>query len=647
MTEQTLTSLAILTVNWNRGQDAIESFVPIVAECVRRNGGQPVSLVELQRAVEREAGIKIPSGALQAILGRCSRRRLVRRDHGVYVPQRLQLDQLDYGPVHAEALRQHRCLLDKLRAFAKERYALGWVQEEADANLIAWLQHGSVPVLVAATEGDPLPFLQRQSRKASHVISSFAGHVGESDPDGFACLETVVKGYILSGVLFYPDIGQFATHFEELDVYCDTPFLLRALGYAEEGLHVQCLDLVELLRELGAKLMCFHHTREEVVGVLENEAARLRPDAMSHEPVDYSTSRSFTLTEVEEVIVRIDDTLGKLDITVVDTPNWTERPDEVALDEEIQRHIDYARPRAREKDVQSLAAVARLRNLRRMDKFETAKAIFVTTNTSLARASSVFFREIEGRGAIPICMPVEMMTRLAWVKKPMAAPDLPKHMVMAASYAALNPSAPLWREYLGEITRRRKAGELSDHDYHFLRSSQEARRALMDETFGEEQAFSAGTLDEVLAHAKAAIQAEARAETETERKARVEAEKLAEAATRRAEGIMRAHRGQVERRGRRRGATVGWGLTILVALAFLVGVFASIPGFPLIEVKSGWRYAVWTCLGVFVLSTIGTGLKGITVLDLRRTISGRVERWICERGQRKLDELHAQATTQT
>jgi hypothetical protein len=26
----------------------------------------------------------------------------------------------------------------------------------------------------------------------------------------------------------------------------------------------------------------------------------------------------------------------------------------------------------------------------------------------------------------------------------------------------------------------------------------------MDETFGEEQAFSAGTLDEVLAHAKAA-----------------------------------------------------------------------------------------------------------------------------------------------
>src|SRR5206468_521000 len=124
----------------------------------------------------------------------------------------------------------------------------------------------------------------------------------------------------------------------------------------------------------------------------------------------------------------------------------------------------------------------------------------------------VFFRDIEGRGAIPICMPVEMMTRLAWVKKPMAAPELPKHMVIAASYAALNPPAPLWREYLDEIARRREKGELSDPEYHLLRSSQEARRALMDETLGKEQAFTAGTLDEVLAHAKAAIQAEAKAE---------------------------------------------------------------------------------------------------------------------------------------
>jgi DNA-binding NarL/FixJ family response regulator len=461
--KQTVTSLAVLTVKWNHGQDVIDSFLPLIADCIRKDGKHPVSLVELQKAVEQEGGIKIPSGALQAILRRCAHEGLVRREHDVYYPQREKLDQLDYGPLRAEALRQHRALLDRLLAFAKKRYEIVWSEQEADAALLGWMQDASLPVLVAATDGDPLPFITRQSRKTKHVLNAFAWQLAERDREGFDCLETVVKGYVLSGVLFYPDLGRFQTHFEQLDVYCDTPFILRALGYSDEGQHVQCLDLVELLRELGANLKCFHHTREEVVGVLEWAAARLRPGAVNSDPaVDYAPAKTFRLTDIEEMILDIDDVLGTLDIEVVDTPAWTEQPDEVALEDEIKKQIDYARDRAREKDVKSLAAVARLRGLRRMEKFETARAIFVTSNISLARASSAFFRETEGRGSIPVCMPVELMTRLAWVKKPMAAPDLPKHMVMAASYAALNPPVPLWREYLAAIKERHERGELSD-----------------------------------------------------------------------------------------------------------------------------------------------------------------------------------------
>ena len=35
--------------NWNHGRDAIESFVPLVADCTRKTSDQPVSLVELQK----------------------------------------------------------------------------------------------------------------------------------------------------------------------------------------------------------------------------------------------------------------------------------------------------------------------------------------------------------------------------------------------------------------------------------------------------------------------------------------------------------------------------------------------------------------------------------------------------------------------
>ena len=123
-----------------------------------------------------------------------------------------------------------------------------------------------------------------------------------------------------------------------------------------------------------------------------------------------------------------------------------------------------------------------------------------------------------------------------------------------------------------------------------------------------------------------------------------EAEEVAAAAEAKAQSIETAHRGEGTRRGRRRGAVVGWGLALVVVVAFLIGVAASIPSVPLIEVKSPWLYVVWACLGVFVLSIIGTALKGITILDIRSHVSTRIEERICERGNRKLDALHARAT---
>ena len=323
----------------------IESFVPLEGECLRRDGNSPVSALELQQAVKTNFGLTIPIGALQVILTRCQRRGYVRRANNVYVPVRAQLDEIEFAPNQAEALRQHACLLDKLRTFAKERYDIDWSEEDADAALLGYLQENTLPVLAAATDGDPLPQPTRQSRRTKHVMSAFAGHLNAADPEGFTCLETVVKGHVLSTVLFYPDLGQLETRFQDLDVYCDTPFLLPAIGYSEEGIHIQCVELVELLSDLGANLKCFHHTMEEVAGVLEAEAARMRGTAV--EPIDYYTSRPFRLNEVEELIIKLPETIRALGIDIVDTPTWTEAPDEVALDEAIEGEIHYFREKVR------------------------------------------------------------------------------------------------------------------------------------------------------------------------------------------------------------------------------------------------------------------------------------------------------------
>jgi hypothetical protein len=587
--------------------------------------------------------LTIPIGALNGILARCLRRGLVQKRENVYHPIRKKLDKMEFATIQAAALRQHRSLLDKLRAFAEAQYDLEWSEGDADGALLGYLQERSVSVLAAATEGDPLPASKRQSRRTKHVMSAFAGYVSESDPDGFACLETVVKGYVLSGVLFYPDLGQIEARFEDLAVYCDTPFLLPAIGFSEEGRHFQSIELLELLRDLGARLKCFHHTIEEIAGVLETEAAGLR-DAAS-EPTEYSTTKRFRRHEIEELIFKLPEILRALGIEVVDTPTWTDTPDEVALEESIQKKINYLRPKAREKDVKSLAAICRLRGGRRMPRLESAKAVFLTTNTTLARASSTFFRDLEANGAIPLCMPVPLMARLAWVKKPMAAPQLPRHMVMASSYAALNPSHTLWREYLAEVARRKEKGEVSDEEYHFLRFSHEARKALMDRTLGDEDAFTAGTVDEVLEHAKRQFQAEAKAETEEERTRRLAAEADARSSRALAENIVQAHHDEADRQAHLIGALGGGAFAAVVGLAVLVGAIATIPGAPLLEIDTlGWRILVWVCLAAFVLITLyAVEIKHVPVKELQRAIAARIERAWGDRAHRKLDALHQRA----
>jgi hypothetical protein len=471
-------------------------------------------------------------------------------------------------------------------------------------------------------------------------MSAFAGHVSESDPEGFTCLETVVKGYVLSGVLFYPDLGQVEARLVDLDVYCDTPFLLPAIGFAEEGRHFQSVELLELLRDLGANLKCFHHTMEEVAGVLETEAAGLRGKAS--EPTEYSTSKRFRLNEVEELIIKLPDTLRELSIDVVDTPKWTENPDEVALEETIQKKINYMRPKAREKDAKSLAAICRLRGGRRMARLETAKAVFLTTNNTLARASSIFFRDLEAHGGIPLCLPVQLMTRLVWVKKPMAAPNLPRHMIMASSYAALNPSHTLWRQYLTEVGRRKEKGTVSDEEYHFLRFSREARKALMDRTLGDQQVFSAGTVDEVLEHAKAQFQADAKAETETERAGRLAAEAEARSSRELASNIIQVHHDQVDDRAHRTGAFGGGTVAVVLGVAALIGLIATIPGVPLLEIETlGWRIAIWACIAAFLLLTLyAVEIKHVPVREIQRMLASGIERRLAARGHRRLDELH-------
>jgi hypothetical protein len=82
MSDRTITSLAILKVNWDHGRDYIENFVPFVAESLSPMPQQEVSLPELQAAIYENFGLHIPQGALKTVLRRAAKKGYLRRARG-------------------------------------------------------------------------------------------------------------------------------------------------------------------------------------------------------------------------------------------------------------------------------------------------------------------------------------------------------------------------------------------------------------------------------------------------------------------------------------------------------------------------------------------------------------------------------------
>ena len=419
MSEQSLTSLAILKVNWdNRGHDYVQNFVPFVAEALRRATQDHVSVAELQSIIRTEFGIVIPQGALNTLLHRAERQGLVRRTAGVYMRNVAAIDP-NFQQAFAHVNRQREALITKLVSFAETRHSVNWTKDEADEAMRYYLQSSCIPILAAAVDGCPIPTSKTKVKHADFIINAFIVDISERDPESFSFLETVVKGNMLATALFLPDISKTNRRFDKLHVYFDTRLLLRALGLEGEGLQMSAIELLQLLYELNADLFCFDITRDEIRGILDAVQHALKDPR--HRPRrfygvhEHLLSIGARASDVEVIIAKLERSLRRLHIIVRAKPEHAPElgVNENELETKIQAELPEQSKEARLHDLDCLTAIHRLRKGRPQNEIETCEHIFVTTNHSLAMVAAKFFVEQYGRVTVPTCINDHTMATLA------------------------------------------------------------------------------------------------------------------------------------------------------------------------------------------------------------------------------------------
>lgn len=581
-----VSALAVIKVNWDENKDYIANFVPIVADCIRRGEHEKISLPDTKALVAGDFGLHIPQGALQTILARMSRDGLLRRRHNAYERIPEALCEFDLGSEREDVVRQHNHLVGLLVDFAA---GLGreWSEEQAERALLGYVEVLAEPVLGAVVDGEPVVDLPKIESEGAVVTNRFVLDLCHKEPQAFEYLATIVKGTMLANVLFLPEtFSGGRARLADVDVYLDTPVVLRALGYAEEQYREPVEELVDLLVGEDAKLRIFEHTLHEVEGVLDGAAATYRTGSQKdHFPgdvVDYFASKSLSRSDVEMEIAALRERLDARTIEVVDTPERTEENElsERDLEKALKDGIHYQRHGTMVKDLDSLTAVFRLRGGEVRRHVESAGALFVTTNTTLARVSRLFFAEIFGHRSVPICMSDYSLAAIAWLMNPSQASDLPRRQIIAISYAALNPPDDVWRKYLAEIRRLQERGELSEEQVGLLLFSPDARLELMNATEGDAEALATGTITEVLRRAERAARAEVEDELKRERALRKRSDAVAAAEKNRAsaeavraERVAARHADRIDARADQLASVISWtafGFAVMLLVAACV-----------------------------------------------------------------------------
>lgn len=631
MVASVIPSLAIVKVNWDDRRDYIDNFVPFVAECIRVAAHAEISVSEVQAAVARSFGLTIPQGALQTILNRVRKQGYVERVEGVYRRNDEALARLEFAKVRDDALRKSEALSAKLIEFCGNRFRMEWSPQEAETALLTYLEKGSSAILAAAL-GDRI--ISPPKGRVAHVdlvVGSFVAEMHRADPEGFEYLETVVKGSMLAGALLFPNIGAIKRHFEGVEVYFDTPFVLQALGLEGESRQAPRLELINLLYEENANLRIFEHTLDELRKVLNAAARGLRNYTnlrYAHGATSqYLLEAGYAASDVELIIARLEKSLSSLHIRPKAKPPYSKAlgVDERKLQSVLQEEVGYHREDTLFHDLDSLTAVHRLRRGRVHLHIEACDAVFVTTNHSLIRASTTFFREEyedHEEGMVPHCLLDHVFTALVWLKKPLDAPDLPRKRILADCYAAMNPSDMLWRKYLDEIDRLEKQGNITEEDYFLLRFSTAARSSLMDATLGDTEALTEGTVADILERAQSAARAKTEAALSAATTEKEAAERRAAEAERKTAELAAAFEAQRQAQldrvrvasaqaGRWAGVAAQWiGVVALGVVVYLALLLPSLPG----GQWSPSTAAILVAFGAFTIANLafGTTLRSFT-----------------------------------
>lgn len=464
---QGLATLALLKVNFDRGRDHLDMFMPFVADCVSAHPTDDFTTEEIRASLVTRHGLSLPESVLATLLVRSKKRGDLTRQAGRYIRMRGKLDHADISSTRDEIAGEHANVAEALRQYAATRGLVVPSDEEALALILRFFERFHVAMLVDEAPGSLVRLDEVLSRREAAVVARFLERTAVTDPARQQYVTRMLEGYVLQNALLLKDISIINRRFRWLAVYLDTGFILRVLGLAGEAHASSTRETLDLLRATGADLRVFERTLEEVERILRVYQNKLRTHEgiLSLRPTDVTRHllvSHYKPSDVATAIALIRQNLTQLGIVVRPYPERDSRHtlDERSLTDRLRRPEESELEPRVTHDVDSVAAILTLRQGERPRSLDNARAVFATTSASVIQTVRDWYRAC-GESGVPPVVHAWALSNAAWLKKPTAMTAQKLHELVALCSAALSPNPKAWRHFVSELKRLGREGQFT------------------------------------------------------------------------------------------------------------------------------------------------------------------------------------------
>ncbi len=630
-----LTTIAMLKTYLDSGEDYVGIFRPFVVEAIASLGDPAFSVRSLQESLAGMFGLSIPEPTLRLMLSRLQKAGLLRREGGRYL-RRAAVPRAEIQEATARIQDEHQRLALSLVEFAVSKGLPLPNPDVALDLLVRFLDEHRVELALNGVAQDT-PGAAHQSGidpRQSKLVALFLHERCLPDPSLAAVLKRLLEGLVLESTLLLRDIERARRNFKGLQVFLDTGFLLRALGYSGEPQANLARETLALFEATDARTLAFDVTLEEILRILAVYRDRLMTPAGREQLRFTDLTRHFreakcTSADIAQEMALLPSHLSALGIGVTPVPRRQReyQSDEASLQEILRRPGgDPDEPRVLH-DVDCVVGIAVLRRGRTATAWEDATAVFASTTAEVVAKIERWHSETGGRG-LPPAVHVARLTNIAWLKNPQVGAALKQQELVALCSAALSPSESTWRQFVSHLRRMQDAGSLTSDEAVAVLASELTERMLGQLPVSEE--LDAETVAEVIERVQSTYREEAGREVAAAKEAAMgeveEARRLHLEEQRRRQAAEMARmelEARLDATSKRVAAVVSASLCAVLGLVVIAGGLA---GFGLLREPWPWwaRIVLSTAAGFAVFfGTLGS-LFGTSVGSVHGWLRGRM-----------------------